>query len=139
MARTLGVKPLTVESLDRIKRIAADLVREAPKSLRHCRYADLRIEIVEVKSARAENGADKSAMDDYLFSFGIRVLAGDPLTSPGYFGHRLGNADFSHLPKVLRDGLRRAYDRAIANARQKEEARARFKGLADSLAGLTLA
>ena len=139
MARTLGVKPLTVESLDRIKRTAADLLRDAPRTLRHCRYADLRLEITEVKSARAENGVEKTALDDYVFSFGIRVLAGDPLPSPGYYGHRLGNADFSRLTAVLRDGLRRAYDRAVANARHKEDTRKRFKGLADSLAGLTLA
>ncbi len=139
MPRTLGVKPLTVESLDRIKRVAADLVREAGKSLRHCRYADLRIEITEVKAARAENGAGKSGQDDYVFGFGVRVLAGDPLPSPGYFGHRLGSADLPRLTTILRAGLRHAYDRAIANAKHKEETRKRFKGLGDSLAGLTLA
>ena len=86
------MKPLTVESLDRIKHLAADLVREARKRLPHCHYADLRIDMTEVKSARAENGAGKSALDDYVFGFGVRVLAGDPLPSPGYFGHRLGSA-----------------------------------------------
>ncbi|MDE3019108.1 MAG: hypothetical protein KGI53_08825, partial [Nitrospirota bacterium] len=60
MARTLGVKPLTVESLDKIKRTASDLVRQTGKSLRHCRYADLRLELTEIKFARAENGAGKS-------------------------------------------------------------------------------
>ena len=139
MARTLGVKPLTVESLDRIKRLASDLVREAKKKLRHCRYADLRLEIIEVKAARAENGNDKSAEDDYVFGFGIRVLAGDSLPSPGYYGHRLGNADMRGLSSLLRAGLRHAYDRAIANAQHKAELRKRFKGLGDSLATLELA
>lgn len=139
MARTLSVKPLTVESLDRIKRLAADLVREAKKKLRHCRYADLRLEIIEVKAARAENGNDKSAQDDYGFGFGIRVLAGDALPSPGYYGHRLGNADMRGLPSLLRAGLRHAYDRAIANAQHKTELRKRFKGLGDGLAALELA
>lgn len=78
MARTLSIKPLTVESLDRITRVAADLVRDAPKGLKHCRYADLRLEITEVKSARAENGHGKTALDDFVFGFGIRVLAGYP-------------------------------------------------------------
>ncbi|MBI4400480.1 MAG: TldD/PmbA family protein [Nitrospirae bacterium] len=139
MARTLGVKPLTIESLDRIKRVATDFVREARTKLRHCRYADLRLEVIEVKSARAENGVEKSGQDDYVFGFGVRVLAGDPLPSPGYFGHRLGNADLPRLTALLRDGLRHAYDRAIANARHKNDARTRFKGLGDNLAGLTLA
>ena len=139
MARTLGVKVLTVESLDRVKRIAADLVRQARAKLRGCRYADLRIDVTEVKSARAENGVGKASVDDYVFGFGVRVLAGDPFPSPGYFGYRLGSADVRRLPVLLREGLRHAYDRAMANARYKHETRARFRGLGDSLAGLTLA
>src|SRR5881409_1262599 len=133
------MKQLTVESLDRIKHLAADLVREARKRLPHCHYADLRIDMTEVKSARAENGAGKSALDDYVFGFGVRVLAGDPLPSPGYFGHRLGSADQSRLTAIFRAGLRHAYDRAIANAKHREETRKRFTGLAGSLAGLPLA
>ncbi|TLY38848.1 MAG: TldD/PmbA family protein [Nitrospirae bacterium] len=133
------MKPLTVESLDRIKHLAADLVRQARKRLPHCHYADLRIDMTEVKSARAENGAGKSALDDYVFGFGVRVLAGDPLPSPGYFGHRLGSADQSRLTAIFRAGLRHAYDRAIANAKHREETRKRFTGLAGSLAGLPLA
>lgn len=139
MARTLSARPLTIESLDRIKRLAIELTRGARKRYRHCRYADLRIEIAEVKSANAENGAGKSALDDYTFGFGIRVLAGEPLSAPGYYGHRLGNADFPRLSGILRDGFRHAYDRAIANARRKEETRSRFKGLGDSLSSLSLA
>lgn len=139
MARAFSAKPLTVESLDRIKRVAVELIRQASKRLRHCRYADLRLEIAEVKAAVAENGAEKSSVDDYLFGFGIRVLAGDPLLSPGYYGHRLGSADLPRLSTLLRDGLRHAYDRAIENARQKDLTRKRFQGLGDSLAGLTLA
>ena len=139
MSRTFSAKPLTIESLDRLKRTAAELARAARKRYRHCRYADVRIEISEVKSADAENGAGKSAQDDYTFGFGIRVLAGNPLPAPGYYGHRLGNADFSRIAVLLRDGFRHAYDRAIANALRKEQARSRFKGLGDSLAGLSLA
>lgn len=141
MARTMGVKPLTVESLDRIKRQAAEIVRDSSKTLKHCRYADLRLELIEFKAARAENGSGKSAADDYLFGFGIRVLAGDPVSAPGYFGHRLGPTDLPHLATLLKAGLRHAYDRAIANARHKTEARNRFKGhgLGDSLVSLPLA
>ena len=93
MARTFSIKPITVDTLDRIKRMATEVARRAPKSLRHCRYADLRLEITEVKSATAENGAGKTSQDDFVFGFCIRVLAGDPLIAPGYFGHRLGSAD----------------------------------------------
>ncbi|WP_447973434.1 TldD/PmbA family protein [Nitrospira sp. Kam-Ns4a] len=139
MARTLGIKPLTVESLDRIKRVAADLVRDVRKTLRHCHYLDLRIELSEVKSARAENGAGKSGQDDYVFGFGIRVLAGTPLFAPGYYGHRLGNADMPRLPTLLRAGIRQAYERAMENARLKAQTRTRFRELGASLAALPLA
>ena len=139
MARSLSAKPLTVESLDRVKHLAAELVRNAPKRFRHCRYADLRIGLAEVKSASAENGAGKSASDDYVFGFSIRVLAGAPVPSPGYYGHRLGNGDWSGLTNVLRLGLRQAYERAIANAGHKHQTGGRFKGLGDSLAELPLA
>lgn len=139
MARTLGIKPLTVESLDRIKRVAADLVRDARTGLRHCHYLDLRLELSELKSARAENGSSKSGQDDYVFGFGIRVLAGPTLFAPGYYGHRLGNADMRRLPDLLRAGIRQAHDRAMENARQKEQVRKRYKELGESLAALSLA
>ncbi|MFM8540557.1 MAG: TldD/PmbA family protein [Nitrospira sp.] len=139
MAKTLSTKPITIESLDRLKRTATELARAAKQRFRHCRYADLRLEISETKYASAENGAGKSAQDDYTFGFGIRVLAGHPLVAPGYYGHRLGNADFPKLATLLHNGLRHAYDRAIANAQQKEQTRAKFKGLGDSLTGLALA
>src|SRR5207244_4668556 len=109
MARSSHYKPITVETLDSIKRMAADLARRAPKSLRHCRYADLRLEITEVKSATAENGAGKASQDDFVFGFCIRVFAGDQLIAPGYFGHRLGSADLPRLHILLRSGLRHAY------------------------------
>jgi TldD protein len=139
MARTVNIKPVTVETLDRVKRIAVDAVRQARRRLKDCRYADLRLEIVEVKSACAENGGSRQAWDDYIFGFGIRVLAGSPLLAPGYYGHRLGHADLRRLVPLLRDGFHQAHERAIANARHKQDTRERFKDLAESLASLTLA
>jgi TldD protein len=139
MGRAVGIKPVTVESLDRFRRVSHDLVRQARKRWRHCRYADLRLEVIEVKAATAENGVSKSALDDYVFGFGVRVLAGDPFPAAGYYGHRLGHADLTRLPRLLKDGLRHAYERAIASARLKEDLRKRFPGLADSLTVLTLA
>ncbi|MGH7230718.1 MAG: TldD/PmbA family protein, partial [Nitrospiraceae bacterium] len=112
---------------------------DAHRRLKHCHYADLRIEIAETKSAGAENGSEKTAQDDYAFSFGVRVLAGERLRSPGYFGHRLGSADLPRLTARIREGLRHAYDRAIANALAKASAKTRFSALGMSLADLTLA
>jgi len=139
MARSVGISAVTVESLDRVKRIALDVVRQARRRFRHCRYADLRLEISEVKTAEAENGTAKSSRSDYVFSFGVRVLAGDPYLAPGYVGHPLGQADLPHLTTLLRVALRQAYDRAIANARQKALIRKTFKELGGTLDGLPLA
>jgi TldD protein len=139
MASFLTGKPVTIESLDRLKRMAAELVRHTRTRLKHCRYADLRVEVSEVKSATAENGEEKISQDDSVFGFGIRVLAGAPLSAPGYAGYRLGGSDLSRLPSILRDGFRRAYDRAIANAQGKERARAHFKLMGESLGELGLA
>lgn len=139
MVRTRGAKPLTVESLDRIKQLASEVVRETQAKLRHCRYADLRIEIAEAKTARAENGIGKTTREDHPFGFGLRVIAGDTLSAPGYFGHRLGVADLPHLPQILRDGFRHAYDRAITNARHKGQAKRRFPDFTESLTNLALA
>ena len=72
-------------------------------------------------------------------SFGIRVLAGAPSASPGYFGHRLGKADLPRLATLLRNGFWRAYDRAVANARAKEAARHDFPLLGLSLGHPALA
>ncbi len=139
MARTISTKPLTVDSLDRVKRSLADLLRDTAKRLRHCRYADIRIELGEIKGSRAENGANKFALDDYVAGFGIRVLAGDPLTAPGYYGHRLGSADWPTLTTLLRDGLKQAHARALANATLKQDAQKRFGSLGAAFASITLA
>jgi TldD protein len=138
MARSLAAKALTVEALDRVKRLAHDVCRSALR-LKHCRYADLRIEIIELKTATAENGTPKSAQDDYIFGFSVRVIAGRPVSAPGYYGHRLSASDLPRLSRVLKAALRHAYDRAIANARGKAAAREAYPALASSLQDLPLA
>lgn len=139
MTRPDGIGTVTIENLDRVKRVALELVRQAQRRFRHCRYADLRLEIAEIKTAEAENGHAKSSRADYVFSFGVRVLAGNPLSAAGYVGHPLGQADLPRLAVLLRAALRQAYDRAIANARHKAVARTTFKELGETLQGLTLA
>jgi TldD protein len=139
MGRPLSASPPTIESLDRIKRMVADLPRTVCRRYPNCHYADLRIEMTETKFARAENGSGKFAQEDYTFGFGIRVIAGDRLSAPGYYGHRLGASDLPRLPKVLQDGFRHAYERAMASALLKERIRKRFSSLGGSLRSLSLA
>jgi predicted Zn-dependent protease len=67
--------------IDRITPLARELVTSYARSLPHLRYADIRIDVTEAKRASAENGSPRSSGDDYGFSFGVRVLAGDRMVA----------------------------------------------------------
>src|SRR2546422_4980926 len=112
-------KFITTDLVEAIKNTAVELTTEAPATHKLCRYADLRIEVTEEKHAGAENGTSKYASEDSQFACGIRVLAGDGAIAPGYFGQMLGKADLPQLAKTLASGLKHAYERALANAREK--------------------
>jgi TldD protein len=127
-----------IELVERIAPLAVHLVTSRARSLGHLRYADIRVEVVEGKYAGAENGAPKSSGDDYAFAFGIRVLASAASVAPGYFGRDLGAADVAALERILEDGLRAAYRRAMANARWKSEIRGKFGALGEALADTRL-
>src|SRR3990172_1643834 len=129
---------ITTDLIDQIKPMVADLAMSDAKRLGHLRYADLRIEIVEGKAAGAENGASKFSGEDYGFAFGIRVLAGDRMIAPGYFGQSLGAKDLDRLAEILTEGIRSAYRRAMANAEMKANVREKFGGLGESLADTRL-
>src|SRR3989441_5637588 len=112
-------KAITTDLVEVIKNSAAELAAEAPDTYKLCRYADLRIEVTEEKHAGSENGTSKYAFEDSHIACGIRVLAGDSTIAPGYFGQMLGKADLPRLAQTLASGLKRAYARAVANAREK--------------------
>ncbi len=130
---------VSIEAIPQVRDAVFDLATSYPNAKRHCRYADVRIEVSEGKVAVAENGMDKFSGEDYGFAFGIRVLGGESVTSPGYFGEIVGAADLQQLRERLKDGLDRAYERALANARAKEASRSRFPGLGDALYDMSLA
>ena len=130
---------VSIEALPQVRDAVFDLVTSYPRSKRHCRYADVRIEVSEGKVAVAENGMDKFSGEDYGFAFGIRVLGGEKIASPGYFGEIVGAADLPELRQRLKDGLDHAYERALANARGKEGARSRFAALGEALYDMSLA
>ena len=124
---------ITTDLIEQIKPTASALVAAYARTLAHLKYADVRIEIVEGKAAAAENGASKFSGEDYAFAFGVRVLAGDRMVAPGYFGRALGTADLPHLEKILKDGILSAYRRAMANGELKATVREKFGSLGDSL------
>jgi TldD protein len=130
---------VSIDVIPEIRDAVFDLLSSYPKSKRFCRYADVRIEVSEGKVAVAENGMDKFSAEDYGFSFGVRVIAGDHVASPGFFGEQVGTSDLPRLQERLRDALDSAYNRAVANARGKEAARTRFGALGSSLYDLQLA
>ncbi len=129
----------SIDVIPEIRDAVFDLVTSYAKGKRFCRHADIRIEVSEGKVAVAENGMDKFSGEDYGFAFGVRVLGGERLTSPGYVCELVGSADLPRLQERLRDALDHAYDRAVANARSKDGARMRFSGLGDALTDMALA
>ena len=82
-----GIETRLIETVTPMVR---ELVATRPATLADLHYADVRLEVTEGKFAGAENGETKSSGDDYAFALGIRVLAGDRMTAPGYFGRGLG-------------------------------------------------
>src|SRR3989442_11322289 len=131
-------RAVTVELMDGLRPVVRDLLRDAARRLAHLAYADLRIEIRETKAATAENGASKFSGDDYGFTLGVRVLAGDRAVAPGYVGLTLGAADLGRLPAVIREAIERAHRRALVNAEMKADARGKFGRLGEALADTRL-
>ena len=66
-------QPITVEIVDQIKPMIFDLATRYRKTLRGCRYADIRLEVEEGLFATAENGGSKHSSKDYGFAVGIRM------------------------------------------------------------------
>jgi len=127
---------ITTDLIERVAPMVRDLVTS--RSRAHLRYADIRLEVIEGKYAAAENGDAKGAGEDATMGFGVRVLAGDAMAAPGYFGRGLGEADIPDLERVLEAGLDAAYRRAMANAEWKAQARGKFGPLGESLADTRL-
>ena len=132
-------QPITVETIDQIKPMIFDLATRYRKTLRGCRYADIRVEVEETQSAAAENGGSKHSSKDYGFAVGIRALSGDSMVAPGYFGRSLGAADLDRLEQVVKAGLRHAHHRARANAERKAAIKGEFGPLAEALTSTSLA
>jgi len=130
---------ITIETLDQMRTNLRVLIAERAKRLPGLRYCDLRIEVKEGKGALAENGIEKASAEDYIFDFGIRVIAGTRVSAAGYYGRILGAADADNIEAVVWEGISQAYQRARASARLKNLARGRFGTLGDSIVSTELA
>src|SRR2546425_6324807 len=102
---------ISVDLIETVTPLVQERVHEAVRRLPHLRYADIRLEVTEAKGAGSENGTPKFSGDDYGFSLGARVLAGDRMIAPGYVGQTLGTAALAALDRIVRDAPQRAYRR----------------------------
>ncbi len=130
---------ISVGIIDNIKDLVYDVATSYAKKLKSTYYADIRVEVGEAQAAVAENGSERYSAQDYSFSFGVRVLAGKKAIAPGYFGQVLGSADLDNISEIIKNGVRHAYQRALANAKRKAQAKKIYGALAEGLHNAQLA
>lgn len=133
------MEKITIDLIERFKGNLENLVHEMQSEFAHCQYIDLRMEVGEGQGTIAENGIVKGSGRDYAFSYGVRVIAGREMSAPGYFGQSLGTADVENLLKIVREGIIKAYQRAITNAEFKSQRKAKWGVLGNSLWSTKLA
>lgn len=133
------MKEITIETLDLVKNVAQDLITDWAMKLQGVRYADIRIEASEARSAVASDGNPVSACADWEISFGVRVIAGKKMLASGYYGRHLGTFDLKKLSSEIKAGISHARQRALANAQHKLDMKERFGSLAGSLCDTILA
>lgn len=94
------------------------------RSLKDCGYADLRVGLIEARTASSENGNPRIAKEDAHACFGVRVIAGQ-VAAWGFYAQPLGRPELKGraLLKTLRHGIERAYERAIASSQRKQALR----------------
>lgn len=135
MAKRLEVTMLT----ENLKANIVSLLREMSQSLDRSPFIDLRLGISQGKGAGAENMALRSAGDDYGMSVGVRVIAESlGIHAPGYDGRPVGAEEFERLLEILKSMVGSAYERAMANAREKAESKRLFPELTENLWDMNL-
>lgn len=134
----MGTK-VSVALIDKVKDTLSNLTLENKHRLKDCSYIDLRVAVREGQGAAAQDGMMKFSSRDYSLAYGLRVIAGSRILAPGYFGQTLGSADVDNLPEAVQNGLHRAYERAIASSRIKNDRKSRWAVLGQSLQSNELA
>jgi TldD protein len=130
--------PITVSLIDDVKETVRGLATDYARTLPHLRYADIRLEVTQAKSATAENGAARMSGDDYALALGVRVLAGDRMIAAAHAGRALGAVDVARLAAIVREAIEHAYRRALWSGERKADAREKFPTLGESLADTRL-
>ncbi len=124
-----------IETLEEGKTTFKDAVNYA-SGLKDCRYADLRVGVVDTHMGSSENGNPKLAKEEVHCSFGVRVIAGE-VGAWGYYAQPIGRGEFKKkaLWKILREGIDKAYQRALASSQMIKS----LKDLAPALSPVELA
>ncbi len=84
-------------------------------------YVDVRVSASEGIGAYSEDGMPRATAQDWHLSLGVRVLAGETQVAAGYYGRQLGVREYNDFVTVLREALEVAHQRAIHNAKAKEQ------------------
>ena len=132
-------EPISLDVIDRIKDRVRAFITDYRKRLKGCQYIDIRVEVSESKGAYAQSGTAKESQEDAEISMGLRVLAGESMIAPGYYGRVLGSVDLENLESVVGEGIDHAYRRAWANAARKMDAERVLGPLSNALASTRLA
>ena len=130
---------VTIALGDTLKNDLAELVRSDRKHYHYLHYADVRVNITETKSAGAENGILKGSGYDYGLELHVRVLAGEKMSAPGYFGISLGLTDLPRFFDIVKESIETSYDRALYKAAHKSARKQIWGELGHSLWSTTLA
>lgn len=109
------------------------------RTLSGCRYADIRIEVSDLRWASSEDGKPKAAGRDETGSLGIRVIAGGEKKAPGYYGRIFSLSDIDKIEYLIREGLGHAHARALANSRNKERLSSTLMEFGRTLSSMELA
>lgn len=124
---------ISIEELDELKDDLALLVSKEKKRA-GLRHLDLRFALDEGFSIATEDVTLKGYQKDFSLNYGIRVIAGPKNASAnGFIGGSVGASDFKNAPKIFRNAITIAYDRAYANAKRKLQTKARFGHLTKSI------
>lgn len=111
---------VTIETGDVLKAEIASAVRMARNHYAALAYADVRVNIVEMKSAGAENGILKGSGYDYGLELHVRAIArAGRMAAPGYFGISLGPTDLPNFFGIVSGAIETSYRRARFNATHK--------------------
>ncbi|MEK9148344.1 MAG: hypothetical protein AAB650_02805, partial [Patescibacteria group bacterium] len=131
-------KWVSIEELDRIKDDMALLVRREARRLGGLRHLDLRLALDEGFNIAAEDVTLKGYQRDFSLNYGIRVIAGPSAgrrkaSANGFVGGSISAADFTSSPRIIKNAIAVANERAAANARRKLVTKAKFRHLGKSL------